>query len=181
MLENAGLSFDVVTSDVDERALVADEGLSASRAIARRLAEAKAIAVSSQRQGALVIGADQTLEHRGKTWSKPADRSETHAQLATLAGDTHKLHSAFAIASNGRLVARQLRTARLTLRQLTPDEIDAYLDTAGPVVTTSVGGYQIEGPGLRLFERIDGDTFTILGLPMLPLLQSLRRLGAIDW
>ena len=124
-----------------------------------------------------VIGADQTLECEGKRFSKPASREEARAQIAALAGRTHALHSGLAGVRDGAVVWRHVETARLTMRALSAAEIDAYLDRAGDAALASVGAYQIEGVGIQLFERIEGDYFTILGLPLLPLLKWLREEG----
>lgn len=179
LLANAGLKVRSVEHDVDERALVASSSSSDPKALARLLAEAKAVSASRRHAEALVIGADQTLDLDGALLTKPANRKAAKAQLASLSGRSHALHSAFAIARGGRRLVRQTRTARLTMRRLDEAEIDRYLDEAGAAAMSSVGAYQLEHLGIRLFERIDGDYFTILGLPMLPLLASLRRLGAI--
>jgi septum formation protein len=149
------------------------------RRVASALAVAKAANVSERLPGAIVIGADQTLDLDGRSLSKPADRAAAARQLGAMSGKTHALHSAFAIAQAGRVVARQTRSARLTMRTVGKAEIDSYLDAIGDAATASVGSYQLEGLGVRLFDRIDGDYFTILGLPMLPLLAALRRLGAV--
>jgi septum formation protein len=179
LLANAGIKVRAVVHDVDEKALIAAAAATSTAALARLLAEAKAISVSRQHPQALVIGADQTLDLEGRLVTKPNNRKEARAQLQSLAGRMHKLHSAFAIARNGHRLARQARTAKLTMRALDDREIDRYLEEIGRAATASVGAYQLEGLGIQLFERINGDYFTILGLPMLPLLATLRRLGAI--
>ncbi len=179
LLANAGLKVQSVVHDIDERALVAGATSSDPKTLARLLAEAKAISASRNQAEALVIGADQTLEIDGALLTKPASREAARAQLKSLSGRTHKLHSAFAIARGGRRLVRQARSARLTMRRLDDAEIDRYLNDVGHAAMSSVGAYQLEGLGIRLFERIDGDYFTILGLPLIPLLASLRRLGAI--
>ncbi len=147
--------------------------------LAPLLAEAKALSVSRAHPDALVIGADQTLDLDGALLTKPASRQAAKAQLKSLSGKPHSLHSAFAIARAGKRLVRQTRSARLTMRRLDDAEIDRYLGEVGHAALASVGAYQLEGLGIRLFDRIDGDYFTILGLPMLPLLAALRRLGAI--
>jgi septum formation protein len=124
--------------------------------------------------GKFVIGADQTLALGMRLFSKPADRAQAAGQLRALAGRSHELHSAVAVARNGKILFETVTIARMTMRQLGEAEIDAYLDQAGEAVTSSVGAYQLEGPGVHLFERIEGDHFTILGLPLLPLLAFLR-------
>jgi septum formation protein len=127
-----------------------------------------------RRPGKFVIGADQTLALETRLFSKPAGRTQAAEQLRALAGRSHELHSAVAVARDGKILFETVTVARMTMRQLNAAEIDAYLDEAGEAVTSSVGAYQLEGPGVHLFERIEGDHFTILGLPLLPLLAFLR-------
>ncbi len=179
LLVKAGVRVVSLAADLDEHTLIEHRSLEDAREIAVHLAEAKARAVSTLRPGAIVIGADQTLEIDGQYLTKPADLVAARRQIKSLSGRTHALHSAFAIVKDGKRLARQIRTARLTMRPLGDDEIDNYLDAVGPVATTSVGAYQLEGLGIRLFARIEGDYFTILGLPMIPLLVALRRIGAL--
>jgi septum formation protein len=121
-----------------------------------------------------VVGADQTLALGQRLFSKPAGRAQASEQLRALAGQSHELHSAVAVARDGKIVFETTAVARMTMRQLSGADIGAYLDAAGEVVTSSVGAYQLEGLGVHLFERIEGDHFTILGLPLLPLLAFLR-------
>lgn len=174
LLGNAGLSFEALPADIDERGIVAAANLSDPIAIARHLAREKAIHVSQQRAGRFVIGADQTLALGSRQFNKPAGRVQAAEQLGALAGRTHELHSAVSVVSDGKVLFDDVASARLTMRPLTASAIDAYLDAAGEKVTTSVGAYQLEGLGIHLFERIEGDHFTILGLPLLPLLDFLR-------
>jgi septum formation protein len=183
LLSEAGIPFTVAPSSVDEREVEAPlmaSGASPS-AIAVALAEAKAIDVSTREPAAVVIGADQTLELDGDRWTTPATVAVAREQLARLSGRTHQLHSAVALARGGKTTWRHVATASLTMRALTPTAIDSYLADAGDSVTASVGAYQLEGAGVRLFERIDGDYFTILGLPLLPLLARLREEGVLTW
>lgn len=179
MLRRAGFDFDVEGAGIDERAV--EEPLRAAGAgpgeIAAHLAAAKAVAVSRRRPGDLVIGADQTLGLGTELCHKVDTRAEARRQIERLAGRTHELHSAVALARAGTVVWSDVAVARMTMRALTPAEIDRYLDRAGDAVLGSVGCYQIEGLGIGLFEAVDGDTFTILGLPLLPLLAELRRQG----
>lgn len=178
LLANAGLTADAVPADLDERAMTA--GLDDPSAIAAHLARAKAQHVAALRQGAYVIGADQTLALGTQQFNKPTERDQAAAQLAALAGKAHALHSAVCVARDGDVLFEKVVTARLTMRPMTDAQIAAYLDTAGERVTTSVGAYQLEGLGVHLFERIEGDHFTILGLPLLPLLAFLRGQGLLS-
>jgi septum formation protein len=174
LLSNAGLDFEAIVADIDERALQRASGLSAPGDVASLLAREKALAVSSGNPGAFVVGADQTLALGTRLFSKPSGRAQAKEQLRALAGRGHELHSAAAVARDGKMLFETASVARMTMRPLSDDEIDAYLDEAGQAVTSSVGAYQLEGPGVHLFERIEGDHFTILGLPLLPLLAFLR-------
>lgn len=175
LLANAGLEFEDVTADIDERGIQAGSRLSNPREIALLLAREKAKAVSAGHPGSYVIGADQTLALGMRLFNKPAGRSQAMAQLRDLAGNSHELNSAVAVARDGKIVFEDVSVARMTMREMTEAELSAYLDAAGDAVTTSVGAYQLEGLGIHLFERIEGDHFTILGLPLLPLLAFLRR------
>jgi septum formation protein len=161
-------------ADIDEREIQRASGLITPGAIAALLAAQKALFVSSRQPGRMVVGADQTLALSQRLFSKPAGRTQAAEQLRALAGNSHELHSAVAVARDGKLVFETTSVARMTMRRLTAAEIEAYLDEAGEAVTSSVGAYQLEGRGIHLFERIDGDHFTILGLPLLPLLAFLR-------
>jgi septum formation protein len=174
MLANAGIDFEAVAADIDERAVQQASGLTAPADIAAHLARTKALAVSARQPGQFVVGADQTLALGTRLFSKPAGRSQAAAQLRALAGRSHDLHSAVAVAHNDKILFADATIARMTMRRLGEAEIDAYLDEAGEAVTSSVGAYQLEGPGVHLFERIQGDHFTILGLPLLQLLAFLR-------
>ncbi len=179
LLEAAGIAIRVHPAEVDEAALrdamlAADESVSHG-AIALALAEAKARAVSRARPEALVIGADQVLSFEGRLFEKPRSVDEARRQLLSLRGKTHALHSAVALAIGGAVVWQDLQTARLTLREFSAAALDDYLARAGDTVLTSVGAYRIEGPAVQLFEEIEGDHTTILGLPLLPLLEELRR------
>ena len=174
LLGNAGIAFEAVAADLDERAVQQDSGLAAPGEIASLLAREKAIRVSLRRPGQFVVGADQTLALGTRLFSKPAGRAQAAEQLRALAGNRHELHSAFAVARDGKILFADVTIARMTMRRLGESEIDAYLDRAGAMVTTSVGAYQLEGLGVHLFERIEGDHFTILGLPLLSLLAFLR-------
>jgi septum formation protein len=174
LLANAGIDFEAVPAEIDERAVQQTAGLSAPGEIADLLAREKALSVSSRQAGKLVVGADQTLALGMRLFSKPAGRGQAAEQLHALAGRSHQLHSAVAVALDGKILFETVTIARMTMRQLGEAEIDAYLDEAGEAVTSSVGAYQLEGLGIHLFERIEGDHFTILGLPLLQLLAFLR-------
>jgi septum formation protein len=174
LLRGAGIAFEVFPADINERATEQASGLSAPGEVAALLAREKAGSVSLEHPNRFVVGADQTLALGSRRFSKPAGRAEAAGQLRALAGRTHQLHSAVAVVRNGELLFSDAAMARMTMRPLDDAAISAYLDAAGPAVTTSVGAYQLEGLGVHLFERIDGDHFTILGLPLLRLLEFLR-------
>jgi septum formation protein len=179
LLANAGITFDAVPADIDERAVQKNSGLSAPGEIAALLAREKARFISASNPARYVVGADQTLALGSRLFSKPAGRAQAAEQLRLLAGDTHELHSAVAVARDGEIVFSDVAVARMTMRRLAGSEIETYLDQAGDAVTTSVGAYQLEGLGVHLFERIEGDHFTILGLPLLSLLAYLRGQGLL--
>lgn len=174
LLVNAGIAVDTVPADLDERAVQRNSGLTHPGDIASCLAAEKARAVSLRHPGRIVIGADQTLALGDALFSKPADRAAAAAQISRLAGKTHELHSAVSVMADGESQFAHVGIARMTMRALTAAQIEAYLDAAGATVTASVGAYQLETAGVHLFERIEGDHFTILGLPLLPLLGFLR-------
>lgn len=176
LLSQAGLRFSSVAAEIDERsiesAVLAAGG--DGRDVALRLAERKAAAVAARHPGAIVIGADQTLSLGPELLHKPANRSEAAAQLEQLRGKTHRLNAAVALVRDDALLWSGLDTAELTLRSFSAAELDDVLDREGEAILTSVGGYRLEGPSIRLFETVSGDYFTILGLPLLPLLAALR-------
>jgi septum formation protein len=174
LLANAGIGFEAVTAEIDERAVQQASGFSAPGEIASLLAREKALSVSARQPGKFVIGADQTLALGERLFSKPSGRAQAAEQLRALAGQRHELHSAVAVARDGKILFEAVAIAGMTMRRLGEAEIGAYLDEAGDAVTSSVGAYQLEGLGVHLFERIEGDHFTILGLPLLPLLAFLR-------
>lgn len=179
LFDNAGLSFEAMPADIDERAVQQKSGLSKPGEIAALLAQEKARFVSADMPDRYVVGADQTLALGERLFSKPAGRAQAAEQLRALAGNTHELHSGVAVARGGTVLFSEVAVARMTMRPLSGDEIRTYLDAAGEAVTTSVGAYQLEGLGVHLFERIEGDHFTILGLPLLPLLAFLRGQGLL--
>lgn len=182
MLEAAGVAVDVVPAKIDERAVEKTlEGTGASpEDLAQVLAEAKALEVSERQPGRLVLGCDQTLSLGDELFHKPADMEGARRHLLKLSGRTHQLNSAAVLARNGEALWRDVGIARLTMRKLEPGFVGRHLARVGPMALNSVGAYQIEGEGIQLFEKIEGDHFTIVGLPLLPLLKELRDLGAID-
>lgn len=177
VLAGAALATEILPADVDERAIEAGAADTSPGAVAALLAGAKALAVSARQGGRLVLGADQTLALGERLFTKPADLSAARAQLQALRGRTHTLHSAIALAHDGALVFSHCETAALTMRDFSDRFLDAYIESAGAAAMASVGGYQVERAGIQLFERIEGDHFTILGLPLLPLLDYLRGAG----
>ena len=179
VLENAGLDFEVAAPGVDEEEIkLSLKATGASGAqIAETLAELKANRISAKAEGALVIGADQILSCNGVLFDKPPDMDHARAQLQALRGKPHELLTAVCVAKNGGWVWHHNAVARLTMRQFSDDFLDEYLARAGEDVLGSVGVYRLEGLGSHLFSRIDGDFFTILGLPLLPLLGFLRENG----
>lgn len=146
---------------------------------AEALAELKALKVSSRRPGAYVVGADQMLECDGAWFDKPADLAQAAGHLRSLSGRTHTLISAVCVVRDGERLWHHVADARLTMRPLSEDFIAAYLAAVGPAALTSVGAYQLEGLGVQLFTRVEGDYFTILGLPLLPLMDFLRNHGVL--
>ncbi|HEY4192561.1 MAG TPA: Maf-like protein [Mesorhizobium sp.] len=182
LLVNAGVTVEAVPPDVDERALEAPlQGSGVSpEDVAAILAEAKAVNVSEKKPGALVLGADQTLSLGDEVFHKPADMEGARRHLLALSGKTHQLNSAAVLARDGVVLWRHVGIANLTMRKLDPAFIGRHLAGVGEKALGSVGAYQIEGEGIQLFEEVDGDYFTIVGLPLLAVLAELRKLGAID-
>jgi septum formation protein len=179
LLEAAGIPIAVRPADLDERKLEAGLSSQAPAVVAAFLARAKASFVAKSESGKLVLGADQTLALGAERFAKPADRASAYAQLRALRGRTHELHSAIAFVRDNTVLFEHASTARLTMRAFSDRFLELYLDGAGDAATASVGAYQIEGSGVQLFERIDGDYFTILGLPLLAALDFLRRYGCL--
>jgi septum formation protein len=174
LLANAGLGFQIDPAGIDERTIQVSSGLSAPGEIAGLLAREKARIVSDRWPSRYVVGADQTLALGARIFNKPAGRAQAAEQLRALSGHCHELHAAVAVARDGKLLFEHVSIARMTMRRLGDAEIDNYLEQAGNAVTSSVAAYQLEGLGIHLFERIEGDHFTILGLPLLELLAFLR-------
>jgi len=181
MLRAAGVAVEIDPARIDEsevkRSLGAENATTA--AIAETLAELKAVAVSRRRPGRLVLGADQMLDCEGMRFDKPADRAAARDQLLRLGGRRHELVSAAVAVRDGQRLWHHVDHARLTMRSLSAEFVDAYLDRAGEAALQSVGAYQLEGLGAQLFRKIEGDYFTILGLPLLPLLEFLRGHGVV--
>ena len=179
LLSGAGIPVDVRPADLDERAIEAGAPVQAPGATAALLARAKASAVARLNPGRLTLGADQTLALGAERFAKPADRAAARRQLQALAGRTHELHSAIAFVADGTMLFEHVGVAHLTMRALSDRFLDLYLDAIGSAATTSVGAYQIEGLGIQLFERVDGDYFTVLGLPLMAALDFLRQRGCL--
>ena len=179
LLEAAGIPIEPRPADLDERSLEANAISQQPTAVACLLARQKAASVAKSHPGRLILGADQTLALGSKRFSKSPDRLAARAQLQALRGRTQELHAAIAFVQDGAVVFEHVETARLTMYAFSDDFLDAYLDAVGNAVFTSVGGYQLEGLGVQLFERIEGDYFTILGLPLLQALDFLRRHGCL--
>jgi septum formation protein len=179
LLEAAGVPVEIRPADIDERGVEAGAPLQAPVAIAALLAREKASVIAERNRGRLILGADQTLSLDGRRFTKPADRAAAQAQLRALSGRTHELYSAIAFVQDGAVLFEYVGVARLTMRAVSDRFLDDYLDAVGEAATASVGGYQLEGLGIQLFERLDGDYFTVLGLPLTTALDFLRRHGCL--
>lgn len=182
LLKNAGIQFTSQKSNIDERAVEAPlyETGATPEDVALILAEAKAEDVSERFSQSLIIGCDQTLSLGSDIFHKPADMDAARRQLLELSGKTHQLNSAVVLVQNGQTLWRHVSIANMTMRSMEPGFIGRYLGRVGDIALSSVGGYQVEGQGIQLFDKIEGDYFTIVGLPMLPLLKELRARGIID-
>src|SRR4051794_39106930 len=180
LLTNAGIAFEAIPAEIDERDIQCASGLSSPSQVAALLARKKAVSVSLRHPDQFVVGADQTLILGERLFSKPAGRAQAAVQLRALAGQAHELHSATAVVRDGEILFENVSIARMSMRPLDDAAISAYLDAAGDAVSTSVGAYQLERLGVHLFDRIEGDHFTILGLPLLPLLKFLRSQGLLQ-
>ncbi len=182
ILDDAGLSFGQIVSDLDERAIEAPlaqaDVLPEDRALI--LAEAKAVDVSEHHTGNLVIGCDQILSFKQDVLHKCRNMEEARRRLLQLSGKTHHLHSAVVLVENGQTIWRHVTNCAMTMRKLSPGFIGRHLSDVGEAALGSVGTYQIEGRGIQLFDSMEGDMFSIIGLPLLPLLDQLRQLEAID-
>lgn len=179
LLANAGILVEVHPAELDERAVEIDAPTTEPSAVAAHLAREKALSVGRSKPEHLVLGADQVLALEGKRFAKPPDRAAAREQLRALSGRTHSLHSAVVCVQNGAVAFEHVSVARLTTRTLSDRFLDAYLDAAGGAALESVGAYQLEGLGSQLFERVEGDYFAILGLPLLEVLDFLRRQGCL--
>ncbi|WP_276119648.1 Maf-like protein [Pararhizobium qamdonense] len=182
LLDNAGIAFQAQAADIDERAIEGEierQG-SSPEEVALVLAEAKARNVGQAFPDAIIIGSDQTMSLGTRVYHKPRDMNEARDHLLSLSGKVHQLNSAIVLTQGDDILWKHVSSARLSVRLLSPDFIDAHLARVGTNALSSVGAYQLEGEGIQLFDAIDGDYFTILGLPMLPLLEKLRDLRVID-
>ena len=179
MLEGAGVPFSVQVADVDEDAVKATYDPADAAGLAVELARVKALAVSRHDPEAWVLGGDQTLAFAGGVVSKAASMTAARAQLAAMRGRGHQLHSGAALARNGQVVWSGVDTVTLRVRDFSDAFLDAYLAAEGDGLLTSVGSYRLEGMGAQLFEAVEGDYFTVLGLPLWPVLAELRRAGVL--
>jgi septum formation protein len=181
LLADAGVAAETDPADIDEAA-IKDECRRAGRSSAEcvtRLAEAKARAVAVRHQDTLVLGADQLLDCAGEWFDKSRDRAEARDQLQRLRGRSHELVTAATVVRNDERLWQAIETPRVTMRAFSDAFLDRYLDTMGERVLKTVGGYELEGLGAQLMEKIEGDYFAILGLPLLPLLHFLRGAGVL--
>lgn len=182
LMRNAGLTFSAIPANIDERAL--DEKLEKDGAspeeVALELAKAKALAVGALYPDALVLGCDQTMALGARVYHKPKTMAEAQEHLLSLSGKIHRLNSAAVLVQRGEVVWQIVSSAELTVRTLSAEFVSRHLQRVGEKALSSVGAYQLEGEGIQLFTSIEGDYFTILGLPLLPLLSKLRDMDVID-
>ena len=179
MLDNAGVPFEARVAGVDEDAIKAASGDLDAAALAVRLAEAKALAVSRDDEAAWVLGSDQTLAFDGGLVSKARSLNEARVRLKTMRGKTHQLHSGAALATRGKVVWTGVDTVQMRMRDFSDAFLDVYLAAEGEALLSCVGAYRLEGMGAQLFEAVEGDYFTVLGLPLWPVLAELRRAGVL--
>jgi septum formation protein len=179
VMEATGIPFEIRPASLDERAVEAASPRKDASAVAMLLAHEKALQVAKEISGRLVVGADQVLTLGGRRLDKPADLAAARVQLKALSGRSHELHAGVAVARDGKVLFEHVDVARLTMRPLSDAFLDRYFDSVGPAIINSVGVYQLEALGVHLFERIEGDYFTVLGLPLLPLLAYLRAEGSL--
>ena len=177
ILQASGIPLEVQPADLDERAIEEAAAPASPIDTARVLAAAKAEAIAKALPRRIVLGADQTLACKGRAFTKPGNRAAAHRQLIELRGRTHELHSAVCLRRGKKVLFEHVETASLSMRDFSNPFLEQYLDLAGAAASASVGGYQLEGLGIHLFERVEGDYFTILGLPLVPLLGFLREGG----
>ena len=179
MLQGAGVPFSAQVADVDEDAVKATHDPADAAGLAVELARVKALAVSRHDPDAWVLGADQTLAFAGELVSKAPSMEAARARLATMRGRDHELHSGAALARNGQVVWSGVDTATMRMREFSDAFLEAYLAAEGEALLGSVGSYRLEGMGSQLFEAVEGDYFTVLGLPLWPVLAELRRAGVL--
>jgi len=179
MLESAGVPFRSVPANLDERAIEAELGDAGPDEVAMALASAKALAISRSEPSMWVLGSDSLVEVGGRRFDKPASRNEASEHLRYFSGKPMRLHSAVAVARGGEVLMRHGESAVLWVRSLSEDFICGYLDEEWPEVGNCVGVFRIEGRGVQLFERIEGSHFTVLGMPLLPVLAALREFGEL--
>lgn len=179
MLEGAGVPFSIQVADVDEDAVKAGHDPADAVGLAVELARVKALAVSRHDPEAWVLGADQTLAFAGGLVSKAPTMDAARARLAGMRGQAHQLHSGAALARNGQVVWSGVDTASMRMRDFSTGFLDAYLAAEGEALLASVGSYRLEGMGSQLFEAVEGDYFTVLGLPLWAVLSELRRAGVL--
>lgn len=182
LLQQSGIEFESVSALVDEEmmkvAMLAEQA--PHRDIADKLAEIKALKVSQKNLGSFVLGCDQILSYKGKVFSKPIDQSDVRKQLSVLKSGTHELFSAAVICQDAKPIWRFIGKARLTMRDFSETFLDNYIEQNWKLVENCVGGYQIEGEGIRLFQRLDGDYFSVLGMPLLEIMNFLTVRGVIN-
>lgn len=179
MLDNAGVAFEIRVANVDEEAIKAVSGDLDAAALAVRLAEAKALAVSRKDESAWVLGSDQTLAFDGGLVSKAKSLDAARERLKSMRSRSHQLHSGAALAIKGQVVWSGVDTVQMRMRDFSDDFLDAYIAAEGEALLSCVGSYRLEGLGSQLFEAVEGDYFTVLGLPLWPVLAELRRAGII--
>lgn len=180
LLENAGVTFEAMASPLDEELAKKNFKGGTASELASYLATQKAQPLSRIHPGALVIGCDQTLSCNGQTLHKPRDDAQASEQLKALRGHTHELASAMSVARRGEILFQNLSMAQLTIRHFSDQYLEDYLASQPEAIRRSLGCYQLEGRGIQLFEQVTGDYFTILGLPLLPLLAFLRGIGELE-
>jgi septum formation protein len=180
VLEAAGVPVEIVVADIDERGIEQRSGVSDPGEAAKLLAREKARAVATVRPDRIVLGADQTLALGQRRFSKAADHAGAREQLSALRGQVHALHSGVAVLQGDKVLFEHVAVARLSMRPFSDAFLDSYLDEVGAAALSSVGGYQLEGRGAQLMERVEGDHFTVLGMPLFPLLDWMRQAGLLE-